>query len=57
MKFKIHAVLQFQEMKGISCCTFVLVTFQEIFVYKLLTKFGELFLKVKLTRDVHNWCT
>ena len=63
MKFKMHAMLQFQEtsgskfMKGISCCAFVLVTFQEIFFYKLLAKFGKLILKVKLTRDVHKWCT
>ena len=40
-------------MKEISCCASVLVIFQEIFFYKLLTKFGESFLKVKLSRDVH----
>ena len=39
MKFKTHAVLQFQElsgskfMKGISCYAFVLATFQEIFFF------------------------
>ena len=34
-----------------------LATFQEIFFSKLLTKFRELFSTIKLSRDVHEWCT
>ena len=44
MKFKMHAVLQFQKtsgskfIKGISCCTFVLATVQEISFLQIIDK-------------------
>ena len=60
---KSHAVLYISGNLGsklineISHCAIVSATFQEIFFSKLLTKFRKLFLKVKLSREVHEWCT
>ena len=44
-------------MKGILCCAIVSAPNQEIFFFFFWTKFRELFLKVKLSREVHEWCT
>ena len=63
IKFKITCcAVHFQEsfrkcMKGISCCAIVSAPYQEIFFLFFWTKFRELFLKVKLSREVHEWCT
>ena len=59
----LHAVLFISGNSGsklineISYCVIVLATFQEIIFSKLSTKFRGLFLTVKLSRDVHQWCT
>ena len=53
MKFKTNAVLQFQEtsgskfMKGISCCAFVLATFQGIFFLQIVEKIWGIIFKAK----------
>ena len=44
-------------IKEISHCTIILAAIQEIFFSKRLTKFREIFLRVKLSTEVHEWCT